>query len=103
MVGDAAGGITAMRKTAHLCEAFNRNFEPHSYGTTLVQAAHLHVMLSMKNCDFMEIPVPQGILDVGMKDVIRVEKDGYVSAPTKPGLGYDIDWDTIKKLTVEEL
>jgi len=102
MVGDAAGGITAMRKAAHLCEAFQAKFEPHSYGTTLVQAAHLHVMLAMKNCDFVEIPVPQGILDVGMKDVMRVAPDGCVYAPTKPGLGYDIDWEAVKALTVQE-
>jgi len=56
----------------------------------------------MKNCDFFELPVPQGILDVGMKDAIRVDKDGYVQAPTKPGLGYDIDWEAVNKLTVEE-
>ena len=47
--------------------------------------------------------MPQGIFDVGMKDVIRVAKDGYVYAPTKPGLGYDIDWEAVKKLTIEEV
>jgi L-alanine-DL-glutamate epimerase-like enolase superfamily enzyme len=102
-VGDWIGGITAMRKSAALCEAFNVNYEPHSYGTTLVQAAHLHVMLAIHNCDLFEIPVPQGILDVGMKDVIRVEADGYMSAPTKPGLGYDVDWEQIKTLTIKEV
>ncbi|VTU33619.1 L-Ala-D/L-Glu epimerase [Variovorax sp. SRS16] len=102
-VGDWIGGISAMRKSAALCEAFNAKYEPHSYGTTLVQAAHLHVMLAIHNCDLFELPVPQGILDVGMKDTIRVTKDGMVEAPTKPGLGYDIDWDAIKKLTVKEI
>ncbi|HSV78124.1 MAG TPA: mandelate racemase/muconate lactonizing enzyme family protein [Ramlibacter sp.] len=102
-IGDWVGGITAMRKCAALCEAFNAKFEPHSYGTTLIQAAHMHVMMAMHNCDLFEIPVPQGVLDLGMKDVIRVGKDGYVDAPTKPGLGYDIDWDQIKSLTIKEL
>ncbi|WP_213957843.1 mandelate racemase/muconate lactonizing enzyme family protein [Variovorax sp. dw_954] len=102
-VGDWIGGISAMRKAAGLCEAFNTKYEPHSYGTTLVQAAHLHVMLAIHNCDLFEIPVPQGILDVGMTDVIRCTSDGYVEAPTKPGLGYDIDWDAIKTLTVKEI
>jgi L-alanine-DL-glutamate epimerase-like enolase superfamily enzyme len=102
-VGDWIGGISAMKKSAALCEAFNTKYEPHSYGTTLVQAAHLHVMLAIHNCDLFEIPVPQGILDVGMKDVIRVGRDGFVEAPTKPGLGYDIDWEAITKLTVKEV
>ena len=101
-VGDWIGGISAMRKSAALCEAFNTKYEPHSYGTTLVQAAHLHVMLAIHNCDLFELPVPEGILDIGMKDVIRVTKDGFVEAPTKPGLGYDVDWDKIKELTLRE-
>lgn len=102
-VGDWIGGITAMKKSAALCEAFGAKYEPHSYGTTHVQAAHFHVMLAIHNSDFLEIPVPQGILDVGMKDVIRCGADGYVDAPTKPGLGYDVDWEAIEKLTLRKV
>ena len=102
-VGDWIGGISAMRKSAALCEAFNTKYEPHSYGTTLIQAAHLQVMLAIHHCDLFEIPVPEAILDIGMKDVIRVGKDGFVEAPTKPGLGYDVDWDKIKHLTIKVL
>ena len=46
-----------MMKTAHLCEAYHMNIEPHSFGPTLVQAMHFHVMLAVKNCDFFESPV----------------------------------------------
>ena len=102
-MGDRMGGISAMRKAAALCEAFNVGYEPHSYGTTLIQAAHLHIMLSIRNCDFFESPVPQGILDDGMADVIRVTSDGYVEAPVKPGLGYDLDWDEVDRLTVKQV
>jgi L-alanine-DL-glutamate epimerase-like enolase superfamily enzyme len=102
-MGDRMGGISAMRKSAALCEAFNVNYEPHSYGTTLIQASHLHIMLAIHNCDFFELPVPQGILDDGMADVIRVTADGFVDAPVKPGLGYDLDWDAVDHLTVKQL
>jgi len=102
-VGDWIGGITAMRKCAALCEAFGVKYEPHSYGTTLIQAAHFHVMLAMHNCDLVELPVPRGVLDHGMSDVMWIDADGYVSAPTKPGLGYDLDEDAIADLTVREL
>ena len=102
-VGDWIGGITAMKKCAALCEAFNVKYEPHSYGTTLIQAAHFHVMLAIHNCDLVELPVPRGILDQGMKDTLWPDAEGYVHAPTKPGLGYDIDEDAIDDLTVREL
>lgn len=102
-VGDWIGGISAMRKSAALCEAFNVKYEPHSYGTTLIQAAHFHVMLSINHCDLVELPVPTGILDAGMKNTLRVDKSGNVAAPTLPGLGYEIDEDEIDRLTIRQL
>lgn len=99
-IGDWIGGISAMRKVAALCEAFSMNFEPHSYGTTSIQAAHLHIMLAIRHCEFVELPAPLGVLDVGMSTTIRPEPDGYVYAPTEPGLGYEIDWNAIDDLTV---
>jgi L-alanine-DL-glutamate epimerase-like enolase superfamily enzyme len=33
------------------------------------------------------------------KDKIRIDKDGYVHAPTAPGLGYPIDRDALDKMT----
>lgn len=103
IIGDIAGGISAMSKLAHMCEGFYVNCEPHSYGTVLSQAACLHVMLSIKNCDFFELPVPVGFFDFGMKDKIRIAKDGYVYAPTKPGLGYELDWDEIENATTKKI
>jgi L-alanine-DL-glutamate epimerase-like enolase superfamily enzyme len=34
-----------------------------------------------------------------MKDRIRISDDGYVYAPTKPGLGYEIDRAALDNLT----
>lgn len=98
-LGDKIGGITALRKVADLCEIANVRFEPHNYGTTFVQAAHLHVELASKSCCFFELPVPEGILDVGVKDKFRIDSRGFVCSPTKPGLGVELDWAEIEKLT----
>ncbi len=100
-IGDWIGGISALRKAAAMCEGHGVNFEPHSYGTVHIQAAHLHVMLSIHNCEFVELPVPLHCLDIGMQDTITIDKDGYVNAPTKPGLGYNVDWAQIEKHTAE--
>jgi L-alanine-DL-glutamate epimerase-like enolase superfamily enzyme len=44
--------------------------------------------------------VPQGSGDRPyMKDKIRIDKDGNVPAPTKPGLGYEIDRAALEKVT----
>lgn len=34
-----------------------------------------------------------------LKDRIRIAKDGYVDAPVKPGLGYEIDRAVLERMT----
>jgi len=98
-----SGGITELRKIAALCEMFSLKLEPHSFGGIFTQAANLHVMLSISNCDFFELPVDvngqEGIFDVGTKGAIRIDKEGYVRAPNKPGLGLEVDWEQVKEST----
>ena len=89
-----------MRKAGALAESFSLRLEPRSYGTTPVQAAHLHWSLSAANCAFFEVPEPKGWLDFGMKTTIEPGADGYVHAPSGPGLGITIDWDTTDNATV---
>ena len=62
---DVQGGITTLRKAGALAESFSRRLEPRSYGTTLVQAAHLHWSLSVANCALFEVPEPKGWLISG--------------------------------------
>jgi len=96
------GGITEMRKVASLCESFCLNWEPHAYGGTYYQAATLHAILATRNTVFFELPIEngeEGCFDIGTKDVIRIDSDGYVHGPQKPGLGLEIDWELVEKGT----
>jgi L-alanine-DL-glutamate epimerase-like enolase superfamily enzyme len=100
-VGDLIGGITGLRKIGAAAEMMSRRMEPHSYGSTLVQAAHLHYMLSVKNCTYFEMPYPRHGLDFGMKNVLEITDEGDVLAPSAPGIGYQIDWDIIDNATIK--
>jgi len=95
------GGITEMKKLAILSEMYGLKFEPHSYGGIFHQAATLQVILSAKNCEFFEVPIDkdgnEGMYDIGTKDKIRIDRDGYVHAPQKPGLGLEIDWKQVEE------
>jgi len=94
------GGITEMRKVASLCEIHGMNWEPHSYGGTFYQAAHLHAILATKNCALFELPIEngeEGCFDVGVKTVIRIDREGYVHPEDKPGLGIEVDWEQVEK------
>jgi L-alanine-DL-glutamate epimerase-like enolase superfamily enzyme len=97
---DNIGGITGGMKVARLAECFGMECQPHNWGTALDHAVHFHCELAMPNNIWFEMTQPQGITDRPyFKDQIRIDKDGYVPAPTKPGLGYEIDRNVLDNLT----
>jgi L-alanine-DL-glutamate epimerase-like enolase superfamily enzyme len=75
--GDVAvkGGLTACLKAAHMAEGFKMNFEIHHGGNSLNNQKY------------------------GLVDDIDVDENGLVHAPSKPGLGTNIDFDLIKAKT----
>lgn len=85
---DRAGGITPCKKIADMCESFGIMCEIHYGGY-----ANLQVQGAIKNCRFYELmwPEPQ----FGLLSFPRIDDDGFVSIPDTPGLGSDIDWDTL--------
>lgn len=91
------GGITNGKKAIDLSEIGGLDCEIMSWGYTLVSVANLHLMLSSNNCSFYEQPLPYKTFEFGMKDVLRTSADGYMHAPTKPGLGMEINWGEMKK------
>jgi L-alanine-DL-glutamate epimerase-like enolase superfamily enzyme len=98
-VVDNIGGITGGMKVARLAECFGMECQPHNWGTALDHAVHFHCELAMPNCIWFEMTQPQGITDRPyFKDQIRIDKEGYVPAPTKPGLGYEIDRNVLDNL-----
>ena len=96
---DNIGGISGGMAVAQLAETFSMQCQPHNWGNLFDHAVHFHCELAMPNNLWFEITMPQGSADrVYMKDRIRIARDGYVYAPTKPGLGYEIDRDALDKV-----
>jgi L-alanine-DL-glutamate epimerase-like enolase superfamily enzyme len=103
--GDVAvkGGITTMLKTAHLAEAFGMNYEVHHGGNSLNNVANLHVVMAIRNCEFFEVLLPDAAQKYGLVQDIVVDPEGFVHAPSAPGLGVEIDFDVIKRNTLATL
>jgi len=105
MAGPGVFGITGLMKLAALAEANHMNMEPHDFGGG---TKSLHVALAISNANYYEQAVPEGCFDATIypgvyTDPIKVDGEGYVHAPTKPGLGYEIDLEEARKVTVERL
>ena len=96
--GDVAvtGGITPMVRLCHLAEGFNMKCEIHHGGNSLNNVANLHIMMAVPNCEFFEFFPCTGANLYGLVEDIDMT-GGKVHAPTEPGLGYQIDWDLVKR------
>ncbi|HET6182877.1 MAG TPA: enolase C-terminal domain-like protein [Acetobacteraceae bacterium] len=93
------GGLTTMLKTAHLAEAFGLRYEVHHSGNSLNNLANLHLCMAIPNTTMWEVLLPDGAHKYGMAQELEIDKDGLMHAPTKPGLGGEIDFALIERKT----
>jgi len=96
------GGITGSLKSAHIAEGFGVNCEMHMTVLSLMDVANLHVALAIKNCRYLELPFPDGAT-FGIKKPLEIDNEGYIQAPSAPGLGVEIDWNVINRNTVARI
>lgn len=97
-----SGGFTPAKKIVALAQANNMRCEIQSWGATLTQAANLHMMLACNNCTYFEQAYPYEPFEIGSKTVIHTDKEGFVTVPKAPGLGIELDWEAIEKLTLKK-
>ena len=91
-----AGGITPSLDIFKQAHAATLNVEMQSWGSSISTAANLHLALAHPNSRYFEIPVPRGDFTVPGTSQFDLTSDGHVMAPTSPGIGLEIDWDTVR-------
>ena len=90
------GGITPLVRLCHMAEGFKMKCEIHHGGNSLNNVANLHVTMAVPNCEFFEFFPCTGANMYGLVEDIDMT-GGKVHAPTEPGLGYQIDWDLVRR------
>ncbi|KAL2786621.1 enolase C-terminal domain-like protein [Aspergillus keveii] len=105
-----AGGISETKKIANMAEAYDVAIAPHCPLGPVAFAASVHVALSTANFAILEMSLGMhynseaGDIDLltYLKDqsVFDIE-DGYVKAPTGPGLGIEIDEELVRNIAAE--
>jgi L-alanine-DL-glutamate epimerase-like enolase superfamily enzyme len=98
LIADNVGGISGSMRVGMLADAFNLECTPHNWGNPTDLAVHFHLELAMPNAYWFEMPHPVTAADRPYQAQFRIDKDGYVLAPTEPGLGYPIDHNALDKL-----
>jgi len=95
-------GITEMTRIAHLAEAFHVSFAPHlSTHQAIGHAASIHVSAAAPNFLIYEYqPVALRASAAYTEAAFKLER-GELSVPNEPGLGVEIDEQTLRKFATE--
>ncbi len=91
------GGITSCMKTAHVAETFQMNYEIHHGSNSVNNIANLHMIMALKNTQFLEVLLPAEAQKHGVLNEIELDSEGYAHAYNEPGLGVHVDYDLIEK------
>jgi len=100
-----AVGMSRVRLIAELAIARNRWFSPHTWTNGLGLLANLHVAAGVGGGPYIEFPYdPPGWTierrDFFLAEPVRIDPDGFIAVPEKPGLGAVLDQDVLDRLQV---
>jgi L-alanine-DL-glutamate epimerase-like enolase superfamily enzyme len=96
-----SGGILTSRKVAVLAEAFGLEYAPHTWTNGIGLAANLQCMGAAPNATWCEFPYEPGswvptARDAMLTEPLTIATDGTISVPQRPGLGIEIDWESVQ-------
>ena len=93
------GGMTVMRKIAHLAEPTHRVIMPHNCLSPLTNCINVHFCMATPNAVMLENePVTDGPAADLVTVKLKHDKDGYLTPPEGPGWGLDLNWEYLKQL-----
>lgn len=99
-------GIGQLRKVAALAEMHHKLVAPHHGGGGVGLAAHLHLCAAIPNASYLEVfndppCMTSDLFQWYIKEPLKLESDGTVAVPQKPGLGVELDDEKIERYRIK--
>lgn len=85
------GGISEQRRIAWMAEEFGVKYIGHGWNTAIGVAGDLQIAAAMPHADVVEFIGGSGYVDGILTEPFRLDSEGYLEIPMKPGIGVDID------------
>src|SRR5271168_1170212 len=93
-----SGGFSECRRIAAYAQAHHRMMAPHAFASAVNLVAALHFAAAMPNALVLEWDQnPNAIRDELLKEPLRLESDGTVKLPERPGLGIELDRAAVER------
>ncbi len=91
------GGLTEAWRIAWMAYENNIKWVPHGWNTAVGLAADLHLTAAMPVASYVEYLTPSPYLDEIVTVPFRPDAEGYLTIPTKPGLGIELNREALKR------
>jgi D-galactarolactone cycloisomerase len=95
------GGLTEALSIGWMAYRHNILTVPHGWNTAVGVAADLHLVAALPVGKWIEFHQPSDVIDAVVAEPFVIDKDGMMAVPTGPGLGIELDWDGIRRLSTE--
>jgi L-alanine-DL-glutamate epimerase-like enolase superfamily enzyme len=96
-----SGGFSEGRRIAAYAQAHHRMVAPHAFAGAVLLFASLHYAAAIPNGLVLEWDQnPNAIRDELLKENLRLESDGTVKLPERPGLGIELDRAAVERYRV---
>ena len=96
------GGISEQRRLAQTAEDFGVRLIPHGWNTAVGLATDLQFASAFSGIDLVEYLIGSPYVDEIIADKWKLDNDGFLSIPDKPGLGIELERDVVIKYTGEK-
>lgn len=95
-----AGGITECHRAGMLAHRAGLRVATHTWSDAVALVANMHLIASLPTGITVEIDqTGNALIDHLLASPLRVD-EGEVALPTAPGLGIELNWDTVRRYTV---
>jgi D-galactarolactone cycloisomerase len=97
-----SGGFSECRRIAAFAQAHHRMVAPHAFASAVTLVASLHFIASIPNGLVLEFDQnPNGLSDELLEEPIRIDNDGMIRLPERPGLGIELDAKAVERYRSE--
>ena len=97
-----SGGFSEGRRIAAYAQAHHRMVAPHAFAGAVLLQASLHYAAAIPNGLVLEWDQnPNAIRDELLQEPLRLEADGTVKLPERPGLGIELDRGAVERYRVD--
>jgi L-alanine-DL-glutamate epimerase-like enolase superfamily enzyme len=96
-----SGGFSEGRRIAAYAQAHHRMVAPHAFAGAVLLVASLHFAAAIPNGLLLEWDQnPNALRDELLKERLRLEPDGAVKPPERPGLGIELDRAAVERYRI---